>query len=62
MQEMQLEDEAIISASNSAPQRIQQTKPTRGGNERALEKTSWLPSGVGAGANFDSLDDFGSSL
>jgi len=60
MQEMQQEDEAIISASNSAPQRSQQAKPARGGNERALEKTSWLPSG--AGATLDSLDDFGSSL
>lgn len=57
MQEMQQEDEAIISASNqttSAPQ--QASKP---GRERALEKTSWLSS---SSANLGALNDLESAF
>lgn len=48
---MKQEDEAIISASNSVVQsqsQQQQQKQGRGGNERALQKPSWMSQGAEA--------------
>ena len=63
MQDIQLEDEAIMSLSNVAQPRAgasEQNSMPRRPQERELQKTTWVM-GDAKGACLDTLDDFGGS-